>query len=139
MSKKPIKLFISGEINATISNNYRVARNAIEKKIQSELLNKNNYGDAVKGLGIVPIIIPNQTFIDFPKYKERKLFSHKQKEADIRLKINYEDFKNSNDKGREKLIVQNVIESIRIVKSKVKGKFHAEKLINDISKLFKLN
>jgi hypothetical protein len=137
MKENAIRLFISGEVDASVSNEFRLVRNRIEKKIQSELLNRNNYGDGVIKLTIIPIILgPN--FEKILDYKERKLFSHRKKESDIRLKIDYEVFKKGSDKKREKLIVQNIIESISIIKTKVKGEFDADKLINDISRLFEL-
>ena len=54
------------------------------------------------------------------------------------MKIDYQEFKEANEEGKRKLILQNIIDSIRILKSKVKKGFDGDKLETDIMKLFNM-
>lgn len=133
-----MKIFMSAELGIDDKdyNKFSEIQNMIEKKIK-ELIAGKNYGDAVKEIGIIPTIM-SPKFAGFLA-KERKLFSWKTKTADIRLKIDYKKFKKADEEGKQKLIIKNIIDSIRILKTKVKKGFDGDKLEADILKLFNIN
>lgn len=127
-----IKLFMSGEIEGDFYDDFRGLRNEIEKIIQENVLDKHDYGESIKDLAITPNIMSDPVFLG----KERKLVKHKDKSADIRLKIDHTSFANGTEEQREKLLLKNIIQSIRVVGEKVKKGFDAERLEADIRKEF---
>ncbi len=98
-------------------------------------MDKNNYGDAINLISIIPTIFSPKTFEALP-YKERKYFSWKNKEADYRLRIDYDKFIKGDDLTKRNLILDNIIQSIRLLNKKVKKGFEGKKLENDIRNEF---
>jgi hypothetical protein len=98
-------------------------------------MEKNNYGDAVDLISVIPTVFSNEIFESLP-YKERKIFSPKKKEAEFRLRIDYNKYVCSNDIEKSGLILDNIIQSIRLLNQKVKKDFDGEKLEKDIRELF---
>jgi hypothetical protein len=128
-------IFMSGEVDAKIGDEYRELRKEIEKKLKQ--LQANSYGEEVGNIAIIPIIVnlkPDLENAGF--FKEKKQFSKKSKEADFRLRINYDKFVNSNLNTKRLLIIKNVIESIRFLGTKAKVDFDANRLEVDILNLF---
>lgn len=72
-------------------------------------------------------------------FKERKLFKRKSKEADFRLRIDYETFLSADYATRKILIIRNIFQSIRILGEKAKSDFNAIKLEKDILQIFDIN
>lgn len=157
-----IDLFISSEtdmmngLTDNDSNEFRISRNDIQKKIQSELLDKNDYGNALTlegsddtgGLGIIMTLYSKKFLDDIvlqtgSELKERVMYKAKAKDSDVRLRINYEKYLVSNKEERENLILKNIIDSIIALDKKIKKHkdvvFHGEKLVEDICKLFNFN
>lgn len=69
----------------------------------SELLGElkdESYGDSLTSIGIISILMHPEYF-EGEGYKERRYYSRKNKEADIRLRINYTDFVNANKEIRK--------------------------------------
>lgn len=126
---------MSGEIETTVSEPFREILNEIEKRLKC--LEVNDYGNAVQNLGIIPIIVkvvPEFESAGF--HKERKLYKKKTKDADYRLRIDYESFLNANYEKKKLLIIKNVVDCIRLLGKKVKKDFAAERLENDVLCLF---
>lgn len=105
----------------------------VDKKL-TEKLSMSNYGGALNHISIIPSIFPNKFYLENPDHKERKLIKWKSKTADIRLRIDFDKWVESDDKGKEKLFCDNVIRSIQVIQSKVKEGFDAKKLESDIRK-----
>jgi len=129
-----MRLFLSGESDSGIDEMFHPLIMPLEKRIQAAILDKNDYGNAIEVLGIIPNLINDPVFLA----KERKLVKHKDRSTDIRLKINYEKFKNGTNKDRETLLLKNIIQSIRIVGERVKD-FDGKRLEADIRKEFDYN
>ena len=72
------------------------------------LENTNNYGTEFQQLTIIPSCVDNE-FWDALGWKERKQIWRKNKEADIRLRMNYEHFIKETPKNQ---IVKWIIRSI---------------------------
>ncbi len=127
---------MSGEVSGEAHEKFRVLMLEIEKQIKS-LMNINDYGDAVSEIAIIPTIFSAEFLTALP-YKERKRFSPKTKVGEFRLRIDYDKFVKANEDSKRRLIVQNIIDSIRILKTKVKKGFDGDKLEKDIRELFKI-
>ena len=71
-------------------------------------------------------------------YKEKVQFKKKKKDADIRLRIDYDKFAKGDENTKKLLIIDNVIKSIRELSKKAKNDFNAKQLEDDILSLFDL-
>jgi hypothetical protein len=137
-----MKIFMSGEIGffpEAAANAFRVSILEIQKRIGS-LLEKNDYGDAITNLGIIPTIYP-QSMLDQQKnvgkeIKERRLL--RRGDVDYRLFINHAAFINATNEDRKNMLLQNVLAVVREVGQRVKKGFDAEKLENDIRSEFNI-
>lgn len=127
---------ISGEIDHTVGESFRILGNQTEKKL-NDCLGGKDYGDAVSLLFLAPIILTNHFRILFD-FKERKLYRKKDKSTDYRLAIDYDEFVNADDGGKRLLLVENIIHAIRDVKRKIKKGFDGERLESDILSLFNM-
>ena len=116
---------------------FRIVQNDIEEKIKANLEN-NDYEKDVEDFGIIPIIMKFGDEMDGEVwYKERLLFKKKKKEADIRLRIDYDTFVKGDNQTKKLLLIDNIIKSIEALSKKTKD-FKAEELISDILSLFDL-
>lgn len=130
-----MKFFLSGEIDIKISDTFRRIRKEIEGKLKE--LENISYGSEVEDIGIIPIIVditPELEEAGF--FKEIKRFNKKNKEADVRLRMNFNKFSNSDIKIQKLLMIKNVIESIRVLSEKAIKDFEANRLEEDILNLF---
>jgi hypothetical protein len=121
---------MSGELDTTIADKYRILAYPMEAELNNALIDKN-YGSAIEDIGIIPVLITPE-LLNAGFFKERRLFKRKEKSADYRLRINYEKFLNGNDVTRRLLIIKNIIVSIRDLGRKAKKDFDAQSLENDI-------
>ncbi|MGS7464573.1 Imm44 family immunity protein [Bacillus paranthracis] len=133
-----MRFFFSGELEGDIAEEFI----NIISEIGSELegLNSNDYGSEVEEIAIIPIVAKiTPEYEDAGFFKERKLFKRKSKEADFRLRIDYETFLSADYATRKILIIRNIIQSIRILGEKAKSDFNAIKLEKDILQIFDIN
>ncbi|TMO52539.1 Imm44 family immunity protein [Pseudoalteromonas phenolica] len=137
-----MKFFLSGEIDGTkhldaIDKKFRVSSELVTNKL-TPILESNDYGNAVKELSIIPIIVKQPKEMDDESwFRERKLFKRKSSSADFRLRIDYDQFCNGDDKARIDLIVKNIINSVQILRSRATKDFDGERLEADILNVFK--
>lgn len=132
-----MKIFMSGEIEVEFADTERRISNKVEEKIKN-LIKDQDYGSAVTLLNIIPTIFSPKT-LKALTYKERTRYSPKTGETDFRLRIDYSKFLKADDKGKEKLLLKNIIDSVRILNVKIKKGFLGEKLEQDILNLFGYN
>ncbi|HFK1533770.1 TPA: Imm44 family immunity protein [Bacillus cereus] len=133
-----MRFFLSGELEGDIAEEFI----NIISEIGSELegLNSNDYGSEVEEIAIIPIVAKiTPEYEDAGFFKERKLFKRKSKEADFRLRIDYETFLSADYATRKILIIRNIFQSIRILGEKAKFDFNAIKLEQDILQIFDIN
>lgn len=129
-------IFISSETGGIDSEKYRLIRNKIDSDIlfltdrnnKEMLLGDNAYGAEFKNIAIIQIILSP----DFDICPERKLIKFNKREADIRLKIDYDKYQSADDNGKKLLIVKNLADSIMVIESQKKKDFNGLKLIDDI-------
>ena len=132
-----MKIFLSGETSFNANEPFRRLLMEMNKKLKSFIEadeNDDTYGAEFKSIGIITMILSD----DLAKTPERKLINRKKKEADIRLKIDYYKFVNSNADTQFFLYLKNIIESIKVVNEKKKEGFNGDKLIEDILNVFGL-
>ncbi|MGN4444960.1 Imm44 family immunity protein [Bacillus cereus group sp. MYBK79-1] len=132
------EVFLSGELEGDIAEEFI----NIILEIGSELegLNRNDYGSEVEEIAIIPIVAKiTPEYEDAGFFKERKLFKRKSKEADFRLRIDYETFLSADYATRKILIIRNIIHSIRILGGRAKSDFNAIKLEQDILQVFNID
>lgn len=132
-----MKIFLSGETSFNANEPFRRLLMEMNKKLKSFIEadeNDDTYGAEFKSIGIITMILSD----DLADTPERKLISRKKKEADIRLKIDYYKFVNSNADTQFFLYLKNIIESIKVVNEKKKEDFNGDKLIEDILSVFGL-
>ena len=130
---------MSTESDAKLGDNWIKIMLELEDKIISAIKNKN-YGREVEDISIIPVIVdlpPEHEAAGF--FKERMLFKRKSKEADYRLRINFNKFNKADDKLKRLLLTRNIVESIRNLGVKAKKDFDAESLENDILECLGIN
>lgn len=130
-----MRFFLSGELEGEIAEGFINIISEIGSDL--EKLNSNNYGSEVEEIAIIPIVVnitPEYEAAGF--FKERKLFKKKSKVADFRLRIDYETFLSVDYATRKILIIENIIQSIRLLGEKATSDFNAIKLEQDILQVF---
>ena len=95
-----------------------------------KLEEKNNYGLEFRDINIIPTCMSNEFWMA-TGWKERKFISRKNKSADIRLRINYEKFIIESFYNKRLMLID-IIESIKVIQEKSKSDFDGELLIKDI-------
>lgn len=98
---------------------------------EAGLENVDNYGTEFRLISIIPTCVDNE-FWDALGWKERKQVWRKKKEADIRLRMDYDRFIRETPENKRLMYVDIVVESIKVVQKKSKGDFRGNKLIEDI-------
>lgn len=127
-----MQIFLSGEVDTQVDTYFFEVRKDISQKLKT--LETNNYGDNVEKIAIIPIIFHDLELESAGFFEERKLF--RKKAADIRLKINFEKFRNGDYQARTLLLLRNIIDAIKWLDSKVKDGFNGKNLEIDIINLF---
>lgn len=98
-----------------------------------QLITKNidvrNYTDVIDAIGIVPLIAPENVM------GEIKQFHIKARFANIWLRVDYEKYLNSDLEEKKLLILQNIFDSLYVVRKRLGRKFDYERIVNDIKKL----
>ena len=98
---------------------------------ETDLENINNYGTEFQSIAVIPTCFSDETW-EFIGWKERKQIWRKKKEADIRLRMDYYQFKRSTLENKRLLFIDVLIRSLKIVQERSKGDFKGEQLINDV-------
>jgi hypothetical protein len=136
-----MRISISGEVdsikNKSVGEDYHLVASPIKRTIQA-LLDKNDYGSSVSLLFLCPTIYSDE-MLAASKYRERARWSPKTGETDLRLRIDYAAYAKADGEGRKRLLLENVVRSIRILDAKVrkaKGSFDGARLERDVSSAF---
>jgi Immunity protein 44 len=93
----------------------------------------DNYGTEFQSIGVIPSCM-DDGFWDALGWKERKQIWRKKKEADIRLRMDYERFVRETPDNQRLLFIDIIVKSILVVQEKSKGDFRGHDLIKDILK-----
>lgn len=122
-----MKIWIGGNIDSTAIEEYRVARNTLEKKI-NEIIEKEYYTDDINSLDIT-------FFIHEEKSSNEYKYSKKNKETDIEIYLNTNLF--LKEENKERIILNNIINSVNELIVKFKLKFDLVKFEKDLQVLLK--
>jgi hypothetical protein len=132
-----MRIFVSGELDEKISHDFRQLFREADELLKP--LESNDYGSEFEFIGIIPIIIdPRRGLFEAGFFKERKLIKRKAREADIRLRTDFDKFYAADHNKKRLLLVDNIIRSIRVIGEKSKSNFSSEKLIADILQVFNI-
>ncbi len=128
-----MRLFISTEAQSSSGHIISNIRNQIESRIGN--IEVTNYTNDLDSIGII-INCFDKNFLSVGFGKTRKYISYKNRYADIRLNIPFEEFMEADKDKRVDMVKNNIYESIRIIDSKLNKKkgcsFGGERMIGDI-------
>lgn len=128
-----MRLFISTEAQSSSGHIISNIRNQIESRIGN--IEVINYTNDLDSIGII-INCFDKNFLSVGFGKTRKYISYKNRYADIRLNIPFEEFMEADKDKRIDMVKNNIYESIRIIDSKLNKKkgcsFDGERMIGDI-------
>lgn len=136
-----MKFFLSGEIDGTkpqdqIDKKFQIASDYVTEKL-TPIIEVENYGNEVFELNVIPIIVKLSDEMETAGWhKERKLFKRKSHSTDFRLRIDYDEFCNGSDEQRIKLLIGNIIESVRLLSQRANKSFDGQRLESDILNCF---
>lgn len=91
----------------------------------------NNYGTEFRSIAIIPTCVDDD-FWDILGWKERTQIWRKKREADIRLRMDYERFIRETPENKRLMFIDIIVKSIKVVQEKSKGDFRGNDLISDI-------
>ena len=152
-----IILFISSEVDCMngvsteMSQNFKKIYENFRKNIQENILNKNDYGDAIGDEGCIGIIMTlySKKFLNEiiqqtgKEFKERRMYMYKDRDSDIRLRVDYEKYLAGDESTKEKLTLKNIVDSILALDEQIKKHkdvtFKGEQLAKDICEYFNFN
>ena len=92
---------------------------------------KDNYGTEFRIVSVIPTCVDEQ-FWKALGWKERHQIWRKKKEADIRLRMDYDRFISETPENKKLMYVDIIIRSIKFLVERSKGDFRGEALIKDI-------
>lgn len=97
----------------------------------SQNIDIKKYTASLDTIGIVPMIAPSEIIAE-TEWKEVKYISMKFRMASISLCSDYERFCNADSARKKELILENVLDSLKMIKKKLKGKFDYDQMETDI-------
>lgn len=111
-----MKVWIGGEVGLDDNDfeSYRIISNQIEKSLNAYLEEIGYKNDALEKLRVITILRDDDTFNEIKKLNKRK------KNTDIRLKIDYDSFKNGDEHKRKKLIYEMLLRAMNFLKEEKK-------------------
>ena len=122
-------IFLGAELYGVAQKYWFELRREFSLKLNS--LKDKNYGDELKRISIISIILPDNFYID-GGYPERRLFKRKTKEADIRLRINYNQFIHGDADERRTIYIRHILESINTLRNKVSQSYQFDQFVKDV-------
>ena len=123
-------IFLSGEIQGDVGDEYHVASNEVEAAINSGT-DVPTYGGGFGGLFLVPIILPE----DNPVYHEVRRYTTKDRVFEFRLKISHAAFKAADAVGHRKLLVEMILRAVDEARKKKIKDIDYDKLEADIRRV----
>lgn len=102
-------------------------------KLISDRIDITLYTDALDTIGITPIIAPKQVLDS--GCKEVKMISMRYRMANISLYCDYNNFIKADLALKKVMIVENIIDSLYVIKKSLKNKFNYTQIVNDIKNL----
>lgn len=102
----------------------------------SLFLKDKQYSDFINIIGITPIIAPD-SILKKGLFKDEKKVELKYGFASVSLKIDFEEYINSNLPQKKGLIMNNILRSIKIIHKR--AKFNYDKFEKDVNSFCEIN
>lgn len=93
--------------------------------------NSLKYGSEFDSIAIIPTCVDDEMW-NALGWKERIYLQRKKREADIRLRMDYQKFINSDMDSKRRMFIEVIVASIRAIQDRSKGDFNGELLIKDV-------
>ena len=129
-----MEFYFTGEIMEDVEEAYSEVENIVLKKLNTSL-NSQDYGPGLKILGII-FMIASDELVGEGLFNEKITYMKKDKDSDIRLRIDHATFREVDLDSQIRLLVDNLIRAVREIKKKIKEDFDSERLAKDIDRLF---
>lgn len=133
-----MRVFFSTEADISVGPIINSIQNAIEKKTGP--IEVNNYTKELDNIAIITNCF-NSWQLEFGLGKPRKYINYKNRSADIRLPIPYDEFLSADKEERFEMVKQNIYDSIRVVDERLNKKkgcsFDGDRMIADIEEKIK--
>ena len=100
-------------------------------KTISNTIDIKKYIDCIDTIGITPIIAPEDV-IKQGLWKEEKKISLSYRIAVVSLHIDYMKFCEASIEQKKKIILENIFQSLKVVKGRLKQKFNYDQMEQDI-------
>ena len=133
-----MKLFISIEAERAEETGIDNILTEVRKKLSFLSEDTDAYGTEFSEISVIPVCVSEEMW-QILGWKERKLISRKKKEADIRLKMDFQRFNKADAEEKYILFADIIVKSVLVVKEKSKSDFKGDKLIADIIKALNLS
>ena len=127
-----MEVFLSAEIEGPVTSKWFLLQKEFTPLLKT--LESKKFGETLTSIGIITILLRDK-YLEDGGYKERRYYSKKNKEADIRLRINYYAFLKASDEEARKIYIDHILQSIRIAGVKAGKGFDLERLIADVQEL----
>ena len=128
-----MKLFISIEAERAEETGIDNILTEVRKKLSFLSEDTDAYGTEFSEISVIPVCVSEEMW-QILGWKERKLISRKKKEADIRLKMDFQRFNKADAEEKYILFADIIVKSVLVVKEKSKSDFKGDKLVADILK-----
>lgn len=127
-----MNIFLSSEahVSASVIICYNIR--IIKSKIKT--INVNDYTDVIDEIGIIINCFPIEE-MNAGWGKRREYISYKNRFADIRLPIDFDELVSADRHKQYLMVINNIIESLKVIKrrlDKKKMRFDFERMVQDI-------
>lgn len=132
-----IQFFMTGEIESSVNNKLNFfGTNSIAGKIKS-YVSARDYGPGVSDWAHIVICMTPDTY-EAGFFKEIKKYTKKDKEVELRLRIDYDEMLTADENEVNKLICESILRGVDIVEHELKVKdFNFGGFRDDLIVLFK--
>lgn len=127
-----MEIFLGAELEGAAGGRWFALQKDFSKRLSP--IKARDYGLDLVNIGIISIIMKEETLQD-GAYKERKYYNRKEKSADIRLRMNYEDFVKACDRDRREMYTSHILQAVQIACEKAGDRLNSDQLLNDIKEL----
>jgi hypothetical protein len=123
-----MEFFFSAELDVLVDDEWGPIALSMERRLTAAL-GSRDYGPALRKISLIPMILR-------PEWqqgrRERRLFKRSESWADYRTWIDFNGFREGDDKERERLLARNLVEAIADLGRKAGKSFAADALIADV-------
>ncbi|KAA1154714.1 hypothetical protein EU510_00960 [Pseudoalteromonas sp. FUC4] len=127
-----MRIWIGGEIESSIEDDFRKARSKVEKSI-NENIEQNTYNIPVESWDCIAIVRDDEQLEELFAYDSRN------NDMDFRLRVDYQRFLVGNSNEQEQQVFEICLRSLRKLQEFIGSSTDLSNLIKDVSKIGKLH